>query len=85
MSLSKHFPTTVIAAALAATTLAVPSTSTAQPAAHIACSHDVSATIHGEHKCLGPGEYCSTRYEREYERYGFECSRRYDPPRLRRR
>jgi hypothetical protein len=85
MDLSKHLPTAVIAAALAAAALAVPGTSTAHPAARIACSHDVSATIHGEHKCLGPGEYCSTQYEREYERYGFECSRRYDPPRLRRR
>ncbi len=84
MHLGKYFPTTVIAAAIAAA-LAVPGTSPAQPVAHIACSHDVSATIHGEHKCLGPGEYCSTRYEREYERYGFECSRQYDPPRLRRR
>jgi hypothetical protein len=56
--------------------------STAQP---MACTRDVSATIGGKHKCLGPGEYCATRYERQYERYGFECSTSYDPPRLRRR
>jgi hypothetical protein len=50
--------------------------------AHIACTHDVSATIGGHHKCLGAGEYCATRYERQYERYGFVCSTRYRPPRL---
>jgi hypothetical protein len=59
--------------------------STAQPMARAACTRDVSATIGGKHKCLGPGEYCATRYERQYERYGFECSTSYNPPRLRRR
>jgi hypothetical protein len=59
--------------------------STAQPVARAACSQDVSATIEGEHKCLGPGEYCKLRAERQYERYGFVCSTRYNPPRLRRR
>jgi hypothetical protein len=59
--------------------------STAQPVARAACTRDVSATIGGKHKCLGPGEYCARRYERQYERYGFECSTSYNPPRLRRR
>lgn len=59
--------------------------SAGQPVARAACSQDVSATIEGRHKCLGPGEYCKLRAEREYERYGFVCSTRYDPPRLRRR
>jgi uncharacterized membrane protein len=57
-------------------------------AAHAAsskCTYDTPAVINGEHKCLGPGEYCARRDERQYERYGFECSLRYDPPRLRRR
>jgi hypothetical protein len=56
----------------------------AQPVANPACTHDTPAVIGGKHKCLGAGEYCSKRYERQYERYGFECSGRYDPPRLRR-
>ena len=73
------------AATLAVAALLMPAASPAQQVAYIACTRDVSATIHGEHKCLGSGEYCATRYEREYERYGFQCSRRYDPPRLRRR
>jgi hypothetical protein len=59
--------------------------STAQPVAKAACTRDVSATIGGKHKCLGAGEYCATRYERQYERYGFECSTSYSPPRLRRK
>jgi hypothetical protein len=59
--------------------------SPAQPVARAACTHDVPATIGGRHECLGAGEYCATRYERQYERYGFVCSTRYDPPRLRRR
>jgi hypothetical protein len=59
--------------------------SAAGPTARAACSRDVPATIGGAHKCLGPGEYCATRYERQYERYGFVCSTRYRPPRLRRK
>jgi hypothetical protein len=59
--------------------------STAQPVARVACSRDVPATIGGKRECLGAGEYCAVRYERQYERYGFECSTRYNPPRLRRR
>jgi hypothetical protein len=73
---------TLAAAVLA---LAVPAGSAAQPVARAACSQDVSATIEGQHKCLGPGEYCAARYERQYERYGFVCSTRYNPPRLRRK
>ena len=74
--------------ALAAAALAIgvaPAGSTAEPVARMACTRDVSATIGGAHKCLGPGEYCATRYERQYERYGFVCSTRYSPPRLRRK
>jgi len=59
--------------------------STAQPIATTACVHDVSATIGGKHKCLGAGEYCATRYEPQYERYGFVCSTSYNPPRLKRK
>jgi hypothetical protein len=59
--------------------------SSAHPVAKAACTSDTPATIGGKHKCLGVGEYCSKRYERQYERYGFECSSRYDPPRLRRK
>jgi hypothetical protein len=70
---------------LVAVALALPAASSATPVADTACSRDTPATIGGQHKCLGSGEYCAARYERQYERYGFVCSTRYDPPRLRRR
>jgi hypothetical protein len=73
----------VTAFALAA--LVFPAAGSAAPVAHLACSRDTPATIMGQHKCLGPGEYCKLSAERQYERYGFICSTRYDPPRLRRR
>ena len=74
-------------AALATLSVAVSGapTAVAGPAARTACSRDVPATIGGAHKCLGAGECCATRYERQYERYGFVCSTSYSPPRLRRR
>jgi hypothetical protein len=72
------------ATALAFAALALPAAGSAAPVARVACSRDTPATIGGLHKCLGAGEYCATRYERQYERYGFICSTRYDPPRLRR-
>jgi hypothetical protein len=78
---------TAITIVLATIALATPAATSAQPIAITAktCTRDTPAVIGGQHKCLGPGEYCATRYERLYERYGFECSRRYNPPRLRRR
>jgi hypothetical protein len=48
------------------------------------CHRGTPARIGGAQKCLQSGEYCATRYERQYERYGYECSKRYSPPRLRR-
>lgn len=77
-----HRSAALVAAIGAICVLAPPATSLSAPRAHIACTRDVSATIGGHHKCLGPGEYCATRYEREYEHYGFVCSTRYRPPRL---
>jgi hypothetical protein len=42
------------------------------PAASISCIH---GRIGGHAKCLARGEYCARRYERQYERYGFTCSK----------
>lgn len=74
--------TAVAVAAMLA--VAIPAAS-AQPAAVAAttCTRDTPAVIHGEHKCLGAGEYCKAAYKREYIRYGFECVG--SPPRLRHR
>jgi hypothetical protein len=77
---------TLVAIAAAALAIGgVPAVSSAEPVARMACTRDVPAVIGGAHKCLGAGEYCATRYERQYERYGFVCSTRYSPPRLRRK
>jgi hypothetical protein len=84
MRVRKASPATIVATLALFFSLGA-TASTAQPVAKAACSRDVLATIGGKHKCLGAGEYCATRYERQYERYGFECSTRYNPPRLRRR
>jgi hypothetical protein len=76
---------TLIAALLAVGALALPAAAPASPIATVACrSHYTSATIAGSHKCLHGGEYCARRYQRQYERYGYECSAAYSPPRLRR-
>jgi hypothetical protein len=74
-----------VVAVLATCSIPCGATGAAQPVARAACTRDVPAIIGGSHKCLGAGEYCATRYERQYERYGFVCSTRYDPPRLRRK
>lgn len=72
--------------AVAALTIAMPSGATAHSAtASKVCHRGVPAQIGGQSKCLQAGEYCATRYERQYKRHGFECSTRYRPPRLRRR
>jgi hypothetical protein len=80
--------------ALAAVTIAVPggSAATASPARPAAgavaakvCHRGTPARINGQSKCLQPGEYCALSAERQYERYGYTCSTRYRPPRLRRR
>lgn len=78
--------TSLAAVVMATLLVAVPGASTAAagPVARMACSRDVPATIGGAHKCLGAGEYCARRYERQYERYGFVCSTSYSPPRLKR-
>jgi hypothetical protein len=74
-----------IAAAAVFVTLSFPGMGAGRPLARAACSQDTPATIGGVHKCLGAGEYCKLAYQRQYERYGFICSTRYSPPRLRRR
>jgi hypothetical protein len=46
--------------------------SAAHQTATIACVHGV---IGGHGKCLARGEYCAQRFERQYERYGFTCTK----------
>jgi hypothetical protein len=65
------------AAAPAATTAAPTQTARAPLALAHACSSSryKHAIIDGEHKCLGSGQFCATRYESIYRRHGFTCKR----------
>lgn len=86
MKSSLRSSATALLAAGALAAAAAPATAPASPVAHVSCSSGfTSATIGGSHKCLHGGEYCARRYERQYERYGYECSTSYSPQRLRRR
>ena len=71
-----------LTAALAATAIAIgvpvagPATAhehATTPVARAACVH---AKIGGKRKCIARGQYCARRYERDYERHGFTCSKR---------
>jgi hypothetical protein len=48
-------------------------TQASHPIAHTACT---SATIGGAHKCIARGQFCARSHERDYERYGFRCTKR---------
>lgn len=76
----------VVLLAIAAIVLPSSVQATTTPAASAAkvCHRGTPARIGGAQKCLQSGEYCATRYESQYERYGYACSTRYRPPRLRR-
>jgi hypothetical protein len=66
----------VVAVSLGLTGLApLPVVSQARPSslASIACMH---ARIGGQSKCIARGQYCARRYERDYERYGYHCTKR---------
>jgi hypothetical protein len=41
--------------------------------AHASCTR---ATIGGKHKCIARGQFCARRYQRDYRRNGYSCSRR---------
>lgn len=43
------------------------------PVASMACKH---ARIGGHSKCIARGQYCARRFERDYERYGYHCTKR---------
>lgn len=62
-----------VGAPVAETAAATARQPTAAPIAQAACVH---AKIGGKRKCIARGQYCARRYERDYERYGFTCSKR---------
>jgi hypothetical protein len=70
-------------AILIATALAAFAAATSAPAAQQApvaalksCSSDWRhAVIGGEEKCLRAGQFCARRYDSQYRRYGYRCTR----------
>src|SRR5207248_5999636 len=61
---------------LAGTIPAIPADGAQAPrSGATAASACVYGTVAGQRKCLRRGEYCSRRYERDYERYGFRCTK----------
>jgi len=62
-----------ITAALAIGVPAVGAEPAKSPQASASCT---SARIGGKHKCIARGQYCARRYQRDYHRYGFSCSKR---------
>jgi len=67
----------LVAAALAVgSPAAVPVAAAHAPATPIAQAACVHAKIGGKRKCIARGQYCARRYERDYERYGYTCSKR---------
>jgi hypothetical protein len=67
----KRIAVVAAVAALGAVPAAVPQ-AVANPA-HASCKR---AVIGGKHKCIARGQYCSRRYQSDYRRYGYSCSRR---------
>lgn len=45
----------------------------AAPTIDIACKR---AKIGGKRKCIAAGQFCSRKYERDYNRYGYTCSKK---------
>ncbi len=67
------------AAALAGGTAAPASSSHAAPVAITKTCHGsyTHAVIGGVHKCLRAGQFCAHRYDSQYRRYGYRCTRYY--------
>ena len=78
MRLRRALPLSALFAAgcVLALLVATSSGATGRPsqARQVTCSAGyVDALIGGAHKCLRAGEFCSSQYESDYERYGFAC------------
>lgn len=56
-----------------ALSVAVPAAAPAAPLARTAC---ISATIGGHSKCIARGQFCARRYASQYRRYGLKCTKR---------
>jgi hypothetical protein len=71
---NKHIAVVIAAVALALGVGFVPSSgASTSPQAQTACK---KATIGGKRKCIAAGQFCARRYENDYNRYGYTCSKR---------
>lgn len=43
------------------------------PVVEVSCK---KAKIGGKRKCIAAGQFCARRYERDYNKYGYTCSKR---------
>jgi hypothetical protein len=64
----------VVASLVGAAPLATPVADASGPSAVAAACKN--AKIGGQSKCIGRGQFCAKRFERDYNRYGFTCSKR---------
>lgn len=62
----------IIGLALGAGT-AQPAMSSGNPIAQAACT---KATIGGQKKCIAAGQFCKRSNERDYNKYGYTCSKK---------
>lgn len=71
----RKFAAVAAAAAIALGAGAAPSAVAAPgaPQAQIACKQ---AKIGGQSRCIAAGQFCARRHERDYNRYGYSCSKR---------
>jgi hypothetical protein len=70
--MNKRIAALVVSAVLA---LLGPATASnaASPVAHSSCSQ---ARIAGQSKCIARGQFCKRSAQRDYQRYGYSCSKR---------
>lgn len=63
---------TAIVAGVVAFPAVAPNSPTVDTAAAAACT---KARVGGATKCLGPGQFCAVRNQRDYRRAGYVCAR----------
>lgn len=65
-----------VAFAAPAASAAAPASLTGHAAGPVARTACTKAVIGGRHTCLAAGQRCVRKYDRQYRRYGFACTKR---------
>jgi hypothetical protein len=60
--------------AVAAGLVVVPAVAPHSPVVDQAAAACRNARVAGTTKCLGPGQFCATRNQKDYRRAGFKCA-----------